>query len=104
MTVTETCYEHIALDEQGVPYISGTTMKVIELVGEKFAFGWSPEELLFQHPYLTLGQIHSALAYYWDHSDELNKDMSDRLQKVESLKKKASKSSLVLRLKSQNLI
>jgi hypothetical protein len=39
MTITETCYEHIIIDELGVPYIAGTTMKVIELVGEKFAFG-----------------------------------------------------------------
>ena len=50
MTVAATCYEHIAIDEKGVPYIAGTTMKVVELVGEKFAFGWSPEELFFQHP------------------------------------------------------
>ncbi|MBF0328235.1 MAG: DUF433 domain-containing protein [Nitrospirae bacterium] len=35
-------------------------MKVVELVVEKIAYGWSPEELHFQHPYLTLGQIYSA--------------------------------------------
>ncbi len=35
-------------------------MKVIEIVLEKIAYGWSPEELHFQHPYLTLGQIYSA--------------------------------------------
>ena len=81
MTIAETCYEHIAIDEHGVPYIAGTTMKVVELVGEKFAFGWSPEELLFQHPYLTLGQIHAALAYYWDHADELDKDMANGCKK-----------------------
>jgi hypothetical protein len=38
-------------------------MKVIELILEKSAYGWSPEELHFQHAYLTLGQIYSALAY-----------------------------------------
>ena len=104
MAVTATCYEHIAIDEKGVAYITGTTMKVIELVGEKFAFGWSPEELMFQHPYLTLGQIHAALAYYWDHTEELDKDISERLQRVENLKKKAAVSPLVVRLKSQGLI
>ncbi len=26
------------------------------------SYGWSAEELQFQHPYLSLGQIHSALA------------------------------------------
>ena len=104
MTVAATCYEHIAIDEHGVPYIAGTTMKVVELVGEKFAFGWSPEELFFQHPYLTLGQIHAALAYYWDHADKLDKDMADRLKKVKNLRKKAPTSPLISRLKSQGII
>ncbi len=57
-------YEHITLNEDRVPGIAGTTMKVVELVVEQQAYGWSPEELDFQHPYPTLGQIHSALAYY----------------------------------------
>ncbi len=104
MTTTETCYEHIVIDEHGVPFIAGTNMKVIELVGEKFAFGWSPEELLFQHSYLTLGQIHAALAYYWDHADELDKEMVDRLERVKKLKKKAPSSPLISRLRSQGLI
>lgn len=60
----ETRYEHIVLDEECILSIAGTTMKVVELVVEQQAYGWSPEELHFQHPHLTLGQIHSALAYY----------------------------------------
>ncbi len=87
MGVIETCYEHIAIDEDGIPYILGTTMKVIELIKLKFAYGWSPEELLFQHPYLTLGQIHAALAYYWDHTEELEKDIEARSQRIKKLKK-----------------
>jgi uncharacterized protein (DUF433 family) len=59
-----TTYEHIKLNKNGVPIIEGTNMKVVELVLEAKAYGWSPEELHFQHPYLSLGQIHSALAYY----------------------------------------
>jgi uncharacterized protein (DUF433 family) len=78
MSLTETRYEHIILTDTGVPLIAGTTMKVIELVRETQAYGWSPEELHFQHPYLSLGKIHSALAYYWDHHDELDADMSRR--------------------------
>ena len=29
-------------------------------------------ELLEQHPHLTLGQVFSALAYYWDHQSEMD--------------------------------
>jgi uncharacterized protein (DUF433 family) len=79
MFPVETRYEHIVLDEQGVPLITGTTMKVIELVLEQRASGWSPEELRAQFPYLSLGKIHSALAYYWDHQEALDRDIARRL-------------------------
>jgi uncharacterized protein (DUF433 family) len=86
MALVRTDYEHIAIREDGVPVLAGTTMKVVELVAEKIAYGWSPEELLFQHPHLTLGQIYSALAYYWDHEEELNRDMDRRLADAERIR------------------
>lgn len=45
----------------------------------------SPPELHFQHPHLTMGQIHSALAYYWDHKTELDQDIERRRQAVDRL-------------------
>ncbi len=97
----ETRYEHITLNEDRVPEIAGTTMKVVELVVEQQAYGWSPEELRFQHPYLTLGQIHSALAYYWDHHEELDLDIQRRLERADSLRNEAEPLPLVERLKAQ---
>ncbi len=47
---SETRYEHIQLDEHQVPTIAGTTMKMVEMVLDHLAYGWSPEELHFQHP------------------------------------------------------
>ena len=104
MPLVKTRYEHIALDENGVPIIAGTTIKVVELVLEHLAYGWSPEELHFQHPYLTLGQIHSALAYYWDHQEELDEDIARRLKRVERIRTAQEPSSLVARLKAEGLI
>jgi len=104
MSLVKTRYEHIAINEEGVPIIAGTTMKVVELVVERAAYGWSPEELHFQHPYLTLGQIYSALAYYWDHADELDRDIERRLQFVEQVRQAIGPSPLVARLKSKGLL
>jgi uncharacterized protein (DUF433 family) len=87
MSLIATRYEHIVLDDDGVPLIIGTTMKVIEFVLEQTAYGWSAEELHLQHPYLSLGQIHSALAYYWDHKDELDQDIARRRAQVEELRR-----------------
>ena len=95
----ETRYKHVVLDDSGVPLIDGTTMKVVELVTSHQAYGWSPEELAFQYPYLSMGQIHSALAYYWDHQDELDADMERRLALADELRRKAPPHPLVARLK-----
>jgi uncharacterized protein (DUF433 family) len=99
-----TAYEHIAISDSGVALIEGTTMKVVELVLEMIAYGWSPDELQFQHPYLTLGQIHAALSYYWDHKDDFERDIERRLQRVERIRREVGPSSLVERLKSKGLL
>jgi len=104
MPIVETKYEHVILDEQNIPIIVGTNMKVVELILEKIAYGWSPEELAFQHPYLTLGQIHSALAYYWDHKDELDRDIERRIDFVDKFQANQKDTSLLIRLKSKGLI
>ncbi len=99
-----TAYEHIAINELGVPVIEDTGVKVIELVLENTAYGWSPDELHFQHPHLTLGQIHSALAYYWDHKEELDHDIERRLERVEQIRQQIGPSQLVERLKAKGLL
>lgn len=104
MSPTKTAYEHIVFNQEGVPLIDGTTMKVIELVLETQAYGWSPEELRFQHPYLSLGQIHSALAYYWDHQMALDNDIERRLRNVNVMRQARPSSPLFTRLKAQGLI
>jgi len=103
MSATETAYEHIVLD-CSVPMIEGTNMKVVELVTERLAYGWSPEELHFQHPYLSLGQIHSALAFYWDHKDELDREIDRRKQAVEALQESCPTAPLIPKLRERGLI
>ena len=100
---TSTTYEHIQIEANGVPFISGTTMKVVELVTAQMAYGWSPEELHLQHPYLTLGQIYSALAYYWDHKEELDADIERRWQYAKNARREAGLSPLAAKLRAQGL-
>jgi uncharacterized protein (DUF433 family) len=104
MTFTETRYEHIVLNENGIPIIAGTTMKVVELVTAHIAYGWSAEELHFQFPALILGQIHSALAYYWDHQRELDDDVARRLTAVGERQRNALSSPLRERLRARGRI
>ena len=97
----ETDYKHIVLNDNNVAMIAGTHTKVIELVLDYQAYGWSPEELQFQHPNSTMGQIHSALAYYWDHQDELDADIERRWQEVKHLQQSRELSPVEKRLKAR---
>ena len=101
---TETKYDHIVLNEEGVPTISRTEVKVLELVLERTAYGWSPEELHYQHPFLSLGQIYSALGYYYDHQEEIDRDIERRLQLLDQIQRKKGPSPLVARLKAKGLL
>jgi hypothetical protein len=56
--------------------------------------------LHFQHPHLTLGQIHSALAYYWDHHKGLDRDVQSRLERAEKLRGEVQAPPLVERLRA----
>jgi uncharacterized protein (DUF433 family) len=96
--------EHICIGADGTPVIAGTTMKVIELVTAQMAYGWSPEELHFQHPYLSLGQIHSALAYYWDHRAEFDVEIERRRQWAEDMRKESGPSPLAAKLRAQEIL
>ncbi len=100
MPFTETRYEHIVIDTDGVPFIADTTMKVIELIVAQSAYGWSAEELHFQFPHLSLGQIHSALAYYWDHRNELDRDIARRLAEAEERQRHSASTPLHDRLRA----
>ena len=102
--LTNTLYKHIVVNDAGIPLIQGTTMKVVELVLDHKAYGWSPEELQASHPYLTLSQIYSALAYYWDHQNEIDQDIQRRLQRIDALQTTLKPSQMRERLRAEGLI
>ncbi len=104
MALTETRYEHIVLDERGVPRVAGTQLRAIDLVEAMRANGWTPEQMHEQHPELTLGQIYSALAYYWDHQQELDAAIAARRQELEHLKHQTRPSRLVEQLRQDRRI
>ena len=76
----------IELDEHGIPWITGANTKVVEVVLDKIAYGWSPEEMHRQHPHLSMAQIHAALSYYYEHQTEVDADIERRERYVEEMR------------------
>jgi uncharacterized protein (DUF433 family) len=88
--VTATFTTQIELDERGVAWIAGTKVKVIEVILDKIAYGSSPEEIHFQHPSLSLAQIHAALTYYYENQVELDKQIKQGLADSDALARNLS--------------
>ena len=75
----------IELDENGVAWIGGANTKVIEVVLDRIAYGWSAEEIHFQHPHLSMAQIHAALSFYYEHQPELDEEIERQYREVKDL-------------------
>ncbi|MCG3160986.1 MAG: hypothetical protein JMDDDDMK_02082 [Acidobacteria bacterium] len=91
---------HIEIDAEGRAWIAGSNTKVIEIVLDKLAWGWNPEEMCLQHPQLSLAQIHAALSYYYDHQDELNAEVAEQMREYEELRAQAENSPLRQKLRA----
>ena len=95
---------HIRIDNEGRPWVDKTNTKVTEIVLDRLGYGWSPEEIHFQHPHLSLAQIHAALSYYYDHQARLDEQMASDEREIDDLRKARSESPIVQRLKAAGLI
>jgi len=49
--------------------------------------GLSPNEICDQYPELTLGQVHGALAYYYDNRDEVRVELDSEKEKAERFRR-----------------
>ena len=54
----------------GAPTIEETGIRVQEVANAYEHSGYEPDEITQLYPDLSLGDVHRALAYYYDHIDE----------------------------------
>jgi uncharacterized protein (DUF433 family) len=55
----------------GKPRVAGHRITVQHLAIDHERLGMSPDEICDAYPGLTLGEVHAALAYYFDHLEEI---------------------------------
>lgn len=69
------------------PRIAGRRISVADLVIWHERLGRSPDEIAAEHD-LTLGDVHAALAYYFDHRDEVDRAIVEDRTFVETLRQR----------------
>lgn len=60
----------------GAPIIHGTRITVRTIAGY-YQMGMNVDEILATLSHLSAAQVHSALAYYFDHQNEIDTDLRD---------------------------
>jgi len=65
-------YKYVYLDENGTPCVAN--VKVHQLIEDKNIHKWSVQKIRKMY-HLTLAQIHSVLAYYFDNEEEEKRAM-----------------------------
>ena len=85
-----TVTSHIEIDDHGVAWITGANTKVIEVMRDKLANGWGPEEIHREHPHLSLAQIHSAFAYYYENKEKVDREIDRRGREAEEIARQAA--------------
>lgn len=67
-------------------YIAGTRIRVQDIYAQSEVHGRTPDEIAAAFPQLTLAQIHSALAYYFEHREAIIAELRQDEQFVALIK------------------
>jgi uncharacterized protein (DUF433 family) len=91
-------HSHVVIDSNGCAWIDDSNIKVMEVVRDHIAYGWSPEEIHWQHPHLGLAQIYAALAYYHDNRAAMDAEIQGSLETANTAARLAADSPIARRL------
>ena len=70
--------EHIEIDERGSAKLVGQRIKVTHIIALMQAHGYTAEQLQAEaYPHLSLAQVYSALAYYYDHQSDIDRQIKE---------------------------
>lgn len=73
-------------------------VRVAQIAMDHLGRAWSSEEIARQYPHLSLSEIHSALAYYFDHQEQIDHEIQAELRDINGQSAMARQSPLVLKL------
>ena len=76
-------------------------IRVTQIVIDYLNHGWSADEICIHYPHLKLDEIHSALAYYFDHQAEIDAEIEEDQKLIEEWRKNTPPSPFLLRMRAQ---
>ncbi len=102
---TEVTYPHIETPPDGPPRLKRLPrIRVAQIVMDYLAHGWSPDEMCRQHPDLRLAEVHAAMAYYYDHQEDIDREIEAECRQAAEQLERSANSPLRMRLRAKSMI
>jgi hypothetical protein len=73
-------------------------VRVAHIVMDHLGRAWSSEEIARQYPHLSPAEIHSALAYYFDHQEKIDLEIQAEIRQADVDSSIARQSPLAIKL------
>jgi uncharacterized protein (DUF433 family) len=83
-------------------YIEGTRVRVQDVAVMAEYHGRTPDQIVDALPHLTLGQVHAALSYYFDHRADIQRELREDEDFVAQVRAVSGTSILEQKLKAKS--
>ena len=70
----------------GAAHIAGHRVRVLDIAIWHEHLGWSPDEIVSQVPSISLADVHAALAYYYDHREEIQQEIQSEREMADEVR------------------
>ena len=99
--MTSNAYVELRDNRAGNPraYLAGTRVRVQDIYIDAEIHGMSPDEIAAGYPHLSLAHVYAALAYYFDHREQIQGEIREDRDLVEEVKSKTGPGPLERKLK-----
>lgn len=76
-------------------------VRVAQIAMDYLAHGWSADEMCRHHPYLKPAEAHAAMAYYFDHQEQMDQEIEAELDQARDFDSRSPRSPFVHRMKAE---
>ncbi len=82
---------------QNRAYIEGTRIRVSDIYAYAEIQAMTADQIVEQLPHLSLGQVHAALSYYFDHRDQVLQEIREDEEFVRLMRERTGPGPLEMR-------
>ena len=98
-------YPHIEKATDGSPHLKRLPrIRVAQIVMDYLAHGWSPDEMCRHHSHLLPAEAYGAMAYYYDHQDEIDAEIRAEMTATRAAQAAASPTPFAVRMQAKGVL